>query len=807
MSTKTSQGDAELLAEARYGSLAAYDQLYGRHAPAARILARCLLRSAGEVEEVVAETFSRVLALVRRGEGPEEAFRPYLLTALRRTVQDWSWGEGGQATTGETGVPFVDPALTGLERSPVARAFLSLPERWQLVLWHTGVEGARPAEVAPFLGLTANGVVALAYMAREGWRQAYLRVHLEGLPRRACLPVLDRMGAYARGGLDREDGRDLDEHMDGCADCHNAFLEIADANQELRVIVGPLIAGPAFTGYLAGLDRAAIAGMGGPLGWWRQASKPRRRALATGAAVGTAVLAAALVLITAQELPSAPAAPTAPTLPTETTAPVAPVAPTASAAPRAPISEPVPIAALEPSSQGPLSAHPEPGWTHRPQALAPPPAARPRPAPAPRLTARIDALGALVRSEAGIVAVRLRNAGNGESGELVADVGLPDGVTVPAVARRGWAVAEVKPVGTVDGWACRAGAGGARCSRRPLAAGRTTAIFLRVLVSPTAAEGAAPSVRVSGAGSGVTATSRTGVRAVGAPARFATDGQVITAAIGNTLLDCGSTDPACQVARARAGDRRDNDLWEMTPLDQDRDPSTGSSSAARLTLPRTGKVVWAGLYWSASAPAGGLIKFKAPGDREYRQVKAERVAEKDLPTGVGYQAFADVTRLMSTLHGTYWAADASLVPGFARHAGWSLVVVAADPRQPYSHAVVVDTVTVVDRAHGPAWIPLDGLTPTAAPAQINLVTWEGDAGVRGDQVTLGGRPLRPAGGERDAGNPFDGSATGAEGMGMTFGTDVDDFQAALGRRPMLKVSGDQDGLLFGAAAVRVVARP
>jgi DNA-directed RNA polymerase specialized sigma24 family protein len=43
-----------------------------------------------------------------------------------------------------------------------------LPERWQAVLWHTEIEGSRPAEVASLLGLTANGVAALGYRAREG---------------------------------------------------------------------------------------------------------------------------------------------------------------------------------------------------------------------------------------------------------------------------------------------------------------------------------------------------------------------------------------------------------------------------------------------------------------------------------------------------------------------------------------------------------------------------------------------------------------------------------------------------------------
>ncbi|WP_156056188.1 zf-HC2 domain-containing protein [Streptosporangium roseum] len=805
MSAKTVQGDAELLTETRHGNTVAYGVLCERHAPAARILAHRIVDGPAEAEEAVAETFAGILHLLRRGGGPREAFRPCLLTALRRTVHDRSQGRRGRVTAGEAEAPgpwspFVDPALSGLERSPAARAFLSLPERWQLVLWHAGVERAGPAEIAPLLGMTAGGVTALTHVAREGWRQACLRAHLAGTPRQGCRPVLGMLGVYVRGGLARRESRPLDEHMDGCAGCHDAFLELADVNQSLRVIVGPLIVGPALPGYLAALDGAGVTGAAGPFGRWGRAPASRRRAVAAGAAVGAVSLAAALATVLMPVL-----------TPVSTREPqVPPAAPVPEPGAPAPASVPTP-APQDPPSQPLLPApSPAPGTAEKPRGPAGPGAGAPPavrgPAPAPRLTVRIDPLGALVRSEAGIVAVRLRNVGAGESGELVADVGLPDGVSVLAAARRGRAVAAIRPVGTVDGWACRAGAGGARCSRRPLAAGRATAIFLRVVVSPAAAEGSAPSVRISTAGIGVTARARTGVRAAGAPARFATDGRVVTSAIGNTLMVCASVAPACRAARSRGGDRRDNDLWEMGPLDQDRDPSTRSSSAARLALPRTSRVVWAGLYWSAGAPADGRIKFRAPGDDGYTRVRAERVTERELPVGVGYQAFADVTRLMGRLRGTYWAADASLRPGVSRHAGWSLVVIAADSRQPYSQAVVVDAATVVDREHGPARIPLDGLTPTAAPVRVDLVTWEGDAGVTGDRVTLGGRPLRPEAGDRDAGNAFDGSATGAEGTGLTFGTDVDGFRATLGRNPVLKVSTGRDVLLFGAAVVRVRAR-
>ena len=73
--------------------------------------------------------------------------------------------------------------------------------------------------------------------------------------------------------------------------------------------------------------------------------------------------------------------------------------------------------------------------------------------------------------------------------------------------------------------------------------------------------------------------------------------------------------------------------------------------------------------------------------------------------------------------------------------------------------------------------------------------------------TLGGHTLRPDSGDRDQGNPFDGSATGARDTSMTFGTDVDGFQATLGRDPALTVSTRQDVLLFGAAVVSVQTRP
>src|SRR4051812_371097 len=132
MSTESPQSDADLLHAVRAGDATAYRELHDRHVAAARSLARQLVRGEAEADDVVAESFTKILDLVGRGGGPSAGFRTYLLTVVRRTVCDRTRVADGQIPMGGTsldpGVPFIDPALIGLERSLIAKAFLSLPE-------------------------------------------------------------------------------------------------------------------------------------------------------------------------------------------------------------------------------------------------------------------------------------------------------------------------------------------------------------------------------------------------------------------------------------------------------------------------------------------------------------------------------------------------------------------------------------------------------------------------------------------------------------------------------------------------------
>lgn len=262
--------DPELIAAVRGGEIQAYGLLYERHVAAARNLARHLSRSGAEVDDLVSEAFAKVLDVLRAGLGPDSAFRAYLLTAVRHGAYDRARRDKRlrlvddvEAVSGVekvTTVPFQDPAVATLERSLATMAFESLPERWQTVLWQTEIEGQTAAELAPLLGLTANGASALAYRAREGLKTAYLQAHLARNPASRCRATVTRLGAWTRGGLNRREAAQVEAHLDECVDCRALAAELADVNGTLRAVIAPLVLGTGAAGYLAASAGAAKAG-------------------------------------------------------------------------------------------------------------------------------------------------------------------------------------------------------------------------------------------------------------------------------------------------------------------------------------------------------------------------------------------------------------------------------------------------------------------------------------------------------------------------------------------------------------------
>ncbi|WP_344296309.1 sigma-70 family RNA polymerase sigma factor, partial [Streptomyces synnematoformans] len=280
--------DTELVSRMRTGDDSAYEELYERHAPAVRRYARTCCRDSHTADDLTAEVFARTLQAVRGGAGPETAVRAYLLTTVRRVAAAWTKTAKREQLVDDFAVfaaqatrPVSDDdtldlgadvrAMHEAEQSMAVQAFRSLPERWQTVLWHTTVEDESPSEVAPLLGLTANATAVLAHRAREGLKQAYLQAHVSTALTAGgdCARYADRLGAYARGGLRMRAERGLRKHLDDCARCRVAALEVADVNSRLSTLLPVAVVGwfaaaaeqgAGFAGIGAGAGTAGTAG-------------------------------------------------------------------------------------------------------------------------------------------------------------------------------------------------------------------------------------------------------------------------------------------------------------------------------------------------------------------------------------------------------------------------------------------------------------------------------------------------------------------------------------------------------------------
>ena len=241
------RSDAELIAAVRRGDSEAYGVLYERHLHAAKRTACCLSHTPAEREDLVADAFTRVLRVLRDGGGPTEEFRAYLLVTLRNAAISGSRGAHVSlyADVPETYLPRAvgDPVVHQWDADAAASAFASLPERWRTVLWHTEVEDESPAEVAPLLGLRPNGVAALAYRAREGLRQAYLRAHLGDVDSRECRATVSKLAGWVRSSTPDPLSRKISRHLARCPDCQTRADTLAKVNAELQVSVAPLLLG------------------------------------------------------------------------------------------------------------------------------------------------------------------------------------------------------------------------------------------------------------------------------------------------------------------------------------------------------------------------------------------------------------------------------------------------------------------------------------------------------------------------------------------------------------------------------------
>ncbi|MGW5715584.1 sigma-70 family RNA polymerase sigma factor [Amycolatopsis sp. NPDC003865] len=290
-----------LLQRLRNGEDAAFGELFELHAAAVRRLAQSLAADRSEAEDITAETFFRVLQALRRGAGPRDYVRAYLLTVARRVSWEWH-GARRDVPVSDDELTFragagADTHARTAEHTLITTAFTSLPERWRTVLWQTEVEGEQPAMVATHFGLSANATAALARRARQGLRAAYLQAHLSvNRGPDSCRAVVEKLGGFTAGSVTGAEAERIKAHLHGCSSCRATQDELRDVCSSLRAHAGVLVllvpaAGAAASG------GGVLAGLGTTIKGVLVGSKVKiGLALASTAAVGAVGVAAGPVL-------------------------------------------------------------------------------------------------------------------------------------------------------------------------------------------------------------------------------------------------------------------------------------------------------------------------------------------------------------------------------------------------------------------------------------------------------------------------------------------------------------------------------
>lgn len=799
------RSDAELIGAVRTGERSAFGVLYSRHAPAATAMARYYARDSFTADDLVSEAFEKTYATLRGGGGPDVSFRAYVYTTIRRQAYELT-EKGRRTQVTDDFTPYempeevVDPAVDSFENRMVSTAFAGLPERWQAVLWYLEVEGMRPPEVAVLLGLTANGVSALAYRAREGLREAYLQAHVSSDSRTVeCRALRGKLGAFANGTLAARESAKVAKHVEECAECTAILRELKDVGHGLRAIVAPLVLGGAATAGLLGASRAAPAAAAAFLVPAAQSAVAPFLIIGAASVLAVAALAiAGSVILTPSQTSagdtqmlenwgSVPlAGPQSPRVPEPTPGQTITPVPTRTPIPEAPTTRvPPPV---DPATVAPPSS---------PSVTTP----TPTPVGPPQLSVAMEEFGPLVLGRDGIVGARTTNTGTGPAEQLTTTFHVPPGVELDPGRPVTWSGIP---------WTCGQADASVVCAAEGLAAGASTTVQIPVTVSLTTLDFVIPSVVVSTPG--VASAIGVGTSTVwtnGMGARYVADGSYVAMAAGASFLRCDVSLAGCTDALNLQGSSAawDNDSWNLMAVDAAGEGAVSSSTD--LAIPPGAEVAFAGLYWSAPVPLGdsddtlGTINLRSPAGT-LSTVAAEQVDRALLDLAETYQAYADVTAIVAAGGGGSWTASAPRIgPGASadpldlvgsQSAGWSLVVVYEDSAVAPGRVVVFDGYQIVA---GPSGLhALAGVPGTTATAGV--VAWEGDAGVSGEGLSLDGVGLARSEAGALPGNTFSSHAAGSA-VRNTFGVDVGSFLPVpmTSTRPLMAVSNAGDHFALG----------
>ena len=210
------------------------EELIAKYRPDALRVARRLVRSDAEAEDLTQTAILNVLRRARHIEDPSNV-KAYLLTSVRNLWRNQLRQQGSRRFVGSDAAEHIaateagpeERVLTQLDTLLARQAFELLSRTSREILLLRYVDGLGFLELSEQLGITPVAARQRAHRAREELIGVCIEhTAMGGL--RSCRPVRSKLGRFLRGQLSRKVRAQISAHLTICAPCTDCYQQLRD---------------------------------------------------------------------------------------------------------------------------------------------------------------------------------------------------------------------------------------------------------------------------------------------------------------------------------------------------------------------------------------------------------------------------------------------------------------------------------------------------------------------------------------------------------------------------------------------------
>ncbi len=228
--------DVELLLAHLAGDVSAFGRLVGRHDPRLRSLCKRYLDDSATVDDIIQETFCRVLTSTNRidhrfnvGAWMQRIALNLCIDELRRRNR-WMVGHSSNQQVdpldvldGDRSYQPEDALELDATRQQIHAAIMQLSAVQRDVLVLRDVRGVSEAGTAKILGIRTGAVQGILHRARERFRNTFAGQSVDKGPRGSCAQVAFVFENLHVGGLRKDRLHALERHLESCEWCRSKF--------------------------------------------------------------------------------------------------------------------------------------------------------------------------------------------------------------------------------------------------------------------------------------------------------------------------------------------------------------------------------------------------------------------------------------------------------------------------------------------------------------------------------------------------------------------------------------------------------